>query len=197
MAGIRVLADEHIKFTILTAKPANPAAPTAAELNAGIDASCLVLADNFQWSAADSDRGASPVRGHRCRVPRHRQLQPRVLLLALVRLDHRCRRRGHGPDPPRRQGEGHEPVGLRAPHRQGALRRVGCLGRDPAGWRVRHGHPAGPGRVRLHQVHAPLHGADDARLHHGRRCLTSTPAALVSGTGAGAAGPPVPSLSRK
>ena len=56
MAGIRVLADEHIKFTILTAKPANPAAPTAAELNAGLDASCLVLADNFQWSAADSER---------------------------------------------------------------------------------------------------------------------------------------------
>lgn len=56
MAGIRVLADEHIKFTILTAKPANPAAPTAAELNAGIDASCLVLADNFQWTAADSER---------------------------------------------------------------------------------------------------------------------------------------------
>lgn len=42
MAGIRVLADEHIKFTILTAKPANPAAPTAAELNAGIDALSLI-----------------------------------------------------------------------------------------------------------------------------------------------------------
>lgn len=188
MAGIRVLADEHIKFTILTAKPANPAAPTAAELNAGIDASCLVLADNFQWSAADSERV-----GERALCEATAAESPGIgnynlgLLLALVQLHHRCRRRAHGPDPPRRQGEGHEPVGLRAPHRQGALRRVGCLGRDPAGWRVRHGHPAGPGRVRLHQVHAPLHGADDARLHHGRRCLTSTPAALVSGTGAGAA----------
>lgn len=52
----RVLADGKTKFTILTAAPADPAAPTAAELNAGIDASCRVLASDFNWSAADSDK---------------------------------------------------------------------------------------------------------------------------------------------
>lgn len=56
MAAVRVLADEHIKFTILPDAPANPAAPTAAELNAGIDASCLVFADDFRWTATDSER---------------------------------------------------------------------------------------------------------------------------------------------
>lgn len=56
MAAVRVLADEHIKFTVLTAEPADPAAPTATELNAGIDASCLVFADDFRWTAADSER---------------------------------------------------------------------------------------------------------------------------------------------
>lgn len=56
MAAVRVLADEHIKFTILTAAPADPSAPTATELNAGIDASCLVFADDFRWTATDSER---------------------------------------------------------------------------------------------------------------------------------------------
>lgn len=55
MAAVRVLADEHIKFTILTEAPAG-ALPTAAELNAGIDASCLVFADDFAWSAAESEK---------------------------------------------------------------------------------------------------------------------------------------------
>lgn len=52
----RSLADGHLKFTILTTKPADPAAPTAAELNAGIDASCAILASDFNWSPADSDK---------------------------------------------------------------------------------------------------------------------------------------------
>lgn len=52
----RVLADGKTKFTILTTKPADPAAPTATELNAGIDVSCNVLASDFNWSAADSDK---------------------------------------------------------------------------------------------------------------------------------------------
>jgi len=52
----RVLADGKTKFTILTTKPADPANPTATELNAGIDASCNVLASDFNWSAADSDK---------------------------------------------------------------------------------------------------------------------------------------------
>jgi hypothetical protein len=55
MAAVRVLAAEHTKFTILTAAPADPAAPTAAELNAGIDVSCKVFADDFKWTASDSD----------------------------------------------------------------------------------------------------------------------------------------------
>lgn len=52
------LADGHTKLTLLTTKPANPAAPTATELNAGIDASCDILASDFTWSAADSDKVA-------------------------------------------------------------------------------------------------------------------------------------------
>lgn len=50
------LADGHSKLTILTTEPANPAAPTALELNAGIDFSCAVLASDFTWSAGDSDK---------------------------------------------------------------------------------------------------------------------------------------------
>lgn len=45
-----------MKFTILTIKPANPAAPTVTELNAGLDLSCDVLASDFTWTAADSDK---------------------------------------------------------------------------------------------------------------------------------------------
>lgn len=56
MPAQRVLADEHTKFTILTAAPADPNAPTATELNAGIDASCLVFADDFRWTATDSEK---------------------------------------------------------------------------------------------------------------------------------------------
>ena len=53
--GIRTLAEGHIKLSILTTKPANPGAPTAAELTAGIDASCKVTKDGFRWTLADSD----------------------------------------------------------------------------------------------------------------------------------------------
>lgn len=58
MPAQRVLADEHIKFTILLTAPANPLAPTPAELNAvgAIDASCLVFADDFTWGATDSEQ---------------------------------------------------------------------------------------------------------------------------------------------
>lgn len=52
----RSLADGRTKFTLLTAKPANPAAPTAAELNGGIDASCAVLAADFNFGSAASDK---------------------------------------------------------------------------------------------------------------------------------------------
>lgn len=55
MAGVTVLADKKHKFTILTTKPVNEAAPTVAELNAGIQACLKVKADGFKFSAADSD----------------------------------------------------------------------------------------------------------------------------------------------
>ena len=51
----RVLADGKTKFTILTTAPANPAAPTAAELNAGIDLSCKVLSEGFEFGPTDSE----------------------------------------------------------------------------------------------------------------------------------------------
>ena len=50
------LADGKTKFTILTTKPADPAAPTVSELTAGLDFSCDVLASDFAWGAADSDK---------------------------------------------------------------------------------------------------------------------------------------------
>lgn len=50
------LADGHLKFTLLTDEPADPANPTATELNAGIDASCSVLASDFAFSFGDSDK---------------------------------------------------------------------------------------------------------------------------------------------
>ena len=52
------LADGHTKFTILITEPADPANPTVTELNAGIDASCNILASDFTWGAADSDKVA-------------------------------------------------------------------------------------------------------------------------------------------
>lgn len=51
----RSLAEGHTKIAILTAKPANLAAPTVAELNAGIDASCRILASDFTFGAAASN----------------------------------------------------------------------------------------------------------------------------------------------
>lgn len=53
--GIRTLAEGHIKLSILTTKPANPAAPTTADLNAGMDVSCKVTKEGFRWTLADSD----------------------------------------------------------------------------------------------------------------------------------------------
>lgn len=54
----RSLADGHTKVTILLDAPANPAAPTVAELNAGIDASCNIMASDFAFGATDSDKVA-------------------------------------------------------------------------------------------------------------------------------------------
>lgn len=52
------LADGKIKLAILSVKPANPAAPTVAELNAGIDASSRVLSSDYTLGAVDSDKVA-------------------------------------------------------------------------------------------------------------------------------------------
>lgn len=54
----RTLADGKTKLTLLITEPAIPDAPTAAELNAGIDVSCKVLASDFLWGATDSDKVA-------------------------------------------------------------------------------------------------------------------------------------------
>lgn len=50
----RMIGDGKTKFTICTTKPANPGAPTVAELNAGIDLSFKVLGSDFMWSPTDS-----------------------------------------------------------------------------------------------------------------------------------------------
>lgn len=60
---MRVLADGRTKFVLLTTAPANPASPTAAELNAGIDLSFKVLQDNFTFGATDSDKVAEKALG--------------------------------------------------------------------------------------------------------------------------------------
>ena len=58
------LAEGHIRFAILTAKPANPAAPTVAELNAGImttaSVSCNILAADFNFGPTGSDKISEP-----------------------------------------------------------------------------------------------------------------------------------------
>src|SRR5690348_9983709 len=54
----RSLADGKTKFTILTTAPVDPEAPTATELNAGIDASDRILASDFTFGATDSDKVA-------------------------------------------------------------------------------------------------------------------------------------------
>jgi hypothetical protein len=59
----RVLADGKTKFTVCTTKPVNPAAPTAAELNAGIDLSLDVLSSDFNFGAVDSDKVAEKALG--------------------------------------------------------------------------------------------------------------------------------------
>jgi hypothetical protein len=51
----KVLADGKTKFTIVTTAPADPAAPTATELNAGIDLSCDILTSDFTWTATASE----------------------------------------------------------------------------------------------------------------------------------------------
>jgi hypothetical protein len=49
------LADGRVKVSIMSVKPANMAAPTVAELNAGIEASGAILSNGFQLGATASD----------------------------------------------------------------------------------------------------------------------------------------------
>jgi hypothetical protein len=56
MAYARSLADGHRKVAILTTAPANPFAPTVAELNGGIDATARILASDWTFGATDSDK---------------------------------------------------------------------------------------------------------------------------------------------
>lgn len=51
---MRSLADGKLKFTLLTAAPADTANPTVTELNGGIDASPFVLTSDFNWTNAES-----------------------------------------------------------------------------------------------------------------------------------------------
>lgn len=60
---LKVLAEGKRKFTILTEAPANESAPTAAELNAGLDLSLAVLAANFAFGPTDSDTVSEPTLG--------------------------------------------------------------------------------------------------------------------------------------
>lgn len=56
----RSLADGHEKIAVLTTKPANPAAPTVAELNDGIDAACAILASGWTFGPTDSESFSEP-----------------------------------------------------------------------------------------------------------------------------------------
>jgi hypothetical protein len=49
------LADARTRLAILTTKPADLAAPTVTELNAGIDASCRILKSDYRLSPTASD----------------------------------------------------------------------------------------------------------------------------------------------
>lgn len=61
--ALKVLADGKTKLTVLTTRPAlwgTTGVATITELNAGIDASCLVLSDGFTFGPADSDKVSEP-----------------------------------------------------------------------------------------------------------------------------------------
>lgn len=49
------LADGHTKVAILSTKPADPKAPTIAELNAGIDASCRINSSDYNVTPTSSE----------------------------------------------------------------------------------------------------------------------------------------------
>lgn len=54
--AIRALSAGHKKFVALTTRPADPKAPTLAELEAGIDLSCRVKASGFKYGPEKSEQ---------------------------------------------------------------------------------------------------------------------------------------------
>lgn len=60
MAAIKTLADARTKLTILTTPPADLAAITLAELEAGIEASCQVAKNGTRFSPTASDTMSDP-----------------------------------------------------------------------------------------------------------------------------------------
>lgn len=50
------LAEGRVKVSFLATKPTNPAAATVAQLTAGVDLSCAIVAADFRLSPTDSDR---------------------------------------------------------------------------------------------------------------------------------------------
>ncbi len=53
--GVRMLSAGRLKFTILTTKPADPAAPTDSELNAGLQVCKNIPASEFTFRATGSE----------------------------------------------------------------------------------------------------------------------------------------------
>lgn len=47
----KTLADQKIRLTWLTTKPVDPTAPTATELEAGVDLSCSIMKSDYQLGA--------------------------------------------------------------------------------------------------------------------------------------------------
>lgn len=60
MVAVRSLADGHTKLAILATAPANPEAPTLAELTAGIDASCRIAKTPYTLGPTTSETVNDP-----------------------------------------------------------------------------------------------------------------------------------------
>lgn len=67
--AVRMLATDKTKFALLTTQPANEQAPTASELNAGIDISLLVSKDGFSFTSGDPETINEPPLGSASNSP--------------------------------------------------------------------------------------------------------------------------------
>ena len=59
--AITVAADKNIRISVMTVAPADMGAPTVAELEAGLDATCVFAINGTRFSAAASDTVTDPV----------------------------------------------------------------------------------------------------------------------------------------